>query len=65
MKALLDNAKIEVKNILSENQGTSTNTAGEFLQFKQDVRQGKLGKTVNGIFYPVQEQPKQMTWISI
>ena len=50
MKALLDNAKMEVKNILSENQGISTDTtvkelAGEFLKFKRDVRHGKLGKT--------------------
>ncbi|KAK3738931.1 hypothetical protein RRG08_006498 [Elysia crispata] len=41
---------MEVKNTLSENQSTSTDTAvkelaGEFLKFKQVVRQGKLGKT--------------------
>ena len=67
MKALLDNVKMEVKNILSENQGTSSDTAvkelaGEFLKFKQDVRQGNWVKlhnfgfsivTLCGIFYTV------------
>ena len=47
---LLVNAKKEVRNILSEDQDLSPETAvqelaEEFFKFKEDVRQGKLGKT--------------------
>lgn len=51
VSTLLENAKKEIKKILSENQSASAETAvqelaEEFFKFKQDVRQGKLGKTV-------------------
>ena len=48
---LLENAKKEVQNILSEDEDLSPDPAiqelaEKFLKFKENVRQGKLGKTV-------------------